>query len=71
MALPRRIRGFATAGGVAVYVSYIEAQAYARWRGWRLPTEAEWQHASLRSAAADSYRDNFGFAKWNPAPFSQ
>jgi ergothioneine biosynthesis protein EgtB len=54
-----------------VYVSYIEAQAYARWRGWRLPAEAEWQHALAQSStAADPQRDNFGFAKWNPAPVS-
>ena len=53
-----------------VYVSHIEAQAYARWCGGRLPTEPEWHRAFANGAVPDPQRDNFDFVTWNPAPVS-
>jgi len=64
-----------------VYVSHAEAEAYARWRGVRLPTEGEFQRAACGTpggaersfpwgeAAPDANRHGvFDFVSWDPAP---
>ena len=49
-----------------VYVTHDEATAYARWKGARLPTEAEFDRAAY--GAEQSVEGNFDFRHWDPVP---
>lgn len=49
------------------HVSYFEADAYARWRGVRLPTELEWEVAAASQPIAGNFVESEAF---HPRPLS-
>jgi iron(II)-dependent oxidoreductase len=64
-----------------VYVSHAEASAYAKWKGLKLPSEAQWHRAALGTPSGKERRfpwgeeapvpgrhGNFGFVLDDPAP---
>jgi len=51
-----------------VYVSWAEADAYTRWAGGQLPSEAEFHRAAQGVHWGDPAAGNYDFRQWAPVP---
>jgi formylglycine-generating enzyme required for sulfatase activity len=51
-----------------VYVTLEQAQAYAKWKGKSLPSEAQFHRAAYDNGESGFARENVDFRRWDPEP---